>query len=192
VSRDGFATADVDTGLMADPKVVALARRLRDPAPTMAAVGLYQAVVLASWHAGERVTLEDAVPGWYLDSVDGFADHLVTVGLLDAEHRVPEHAWEGWYGTARDRRQYYRDLGSKGGKAAHGLPPPSARSSVRSSPSGRQAGPSFLPTGSPSPDAAFPDGAAPVNGSDDIAGSMEDLRTIVASLPVRPPKDGAA
>ncbi len=35
---DGFRIADTDTGMMADPKVLALARRLRDSVRTAAAI----------------------------------------------------------------------------------------------------------------------------------------------------------
>lgn len=150
MSRDGFAIADVDTGIMADPKILCLARRLRDSAATMAAVGLYHAVVLASWKAGERVTLEDSAPAWWLDPIDEPAAALVAVGLLDDEHRIPEHAWDGWFAPARDRRQRFRDLGAKGGraKAEHGLlaPPPSARSSERSTARSTPTVPTYLPT----------------------------------------------
>jgi hypothetical protein len=116
---DGFSIADTDTGMLADPKVLALARRLRDPLKTGAAIALYDAVRLASWKAGERLTLDETVPGWWLDPVDDLAAALVAAGLLDDEHRIPGRAWDNWYGPARDRRQRFRDLGSKGGKAAH-------------------------------------------------------------------------
>ena len=53
---DGLARADIDTSLFDDPKVVALARRLRDPTQTMVAVGLYLALLLKSWRAGRRLT----------------------------------------------------------------------------------------------------------------------------------------
>lgn len=114
---DGFAIADTDTSLMSDPKVVALARRLRDSVATMAAVGLYDAVRLASWKAGERLTLDEALPGWWLDPVDDMAAHLIAVGLLDAERRIPVGPWQSWFVPAYARRDHYRQLGAKGGKA---------------------------------------------------------------------------
>lgn len=116
---DGFEIADTDTGMLSDPKVVALARRLRDAAKTMTAIGLYDAVRLGSWGCGRRLTLEETLPGWWLDPIDEWVAHLIAVGLLDDEHRIPEHAWQGWYGPAFARRQRYRDLGSRGGLAAH-------------------------------------------------------------------------
>jgi hypothetical protein len=109
MSRDGFATGDVDTGLLADPKIVNLARRLRDPVTTGAYIALYVAVVLESWASGQRMTLDDAAPAWWLEPIDDARDHLQAVGLLDAEARIPEHAWAGWFGPAERRRQAGRD-----------------------------------------------------------------------------------
>ncbi len=114
---DGFDHADIDVGLMADPKVVGLARCLRDPVKIGAAVTLYQAAVLASWKAGARLTAEEALPAWWLDLPGQLIDALVVAKLLDADHRIPEHAFESWFGPARDRREHYRELGARGGKA---------------------------------------------------------------------------
>jgi len=100
---DGFAVADVDTGLMSDPKVVRLAKRH----PTVAgeAMAAYVATVLASWKAGDRVTVEDAVPVWLQTHEAALRD----VGLLDDEGKVPVSVWDGWYGPARGRRDAKRD-----------------------------------------------------------------------------------
>jgi hypothetical protein len=114
---DGFEVADTDTGMLADPKILALARRLHDSIRTGAAIALYDAVRLASWKAGQRLTLDETAPGWWLEPFDDLAAELVAVRLLDDERRVPEHAFEGWFGPARDRRERYRELGSKGGQA---------------------------------------------------------------------------
>ena len=103
---DGFEIADTDTGMMADPKILALSRRLHDTIRTAAAVTLYDSVRLASWRAGRRLTLDETAPGWWLDSFEDLAGELGAVGLLDSERRIPLHAWEGWFGPARDRRQY--------------------------------------------------------------------------------------
>jgi hypothetical protein len=46
--EEGFPIADIDVGLMHDPKVVALAKRQRDPQRTLAWIGLYLALVLES------------------------------------------------------------------------------------------------------------------------------------------------
>lgn len=120
MKRDGMERADIDTALMADPKVVALARKLRDESKTMNAVGLYVATVLASWSAGDRLTLDEAAPAWWLGSWDDLADALAEVKLLDSERRVPQHVWDEWFAPARSRRDRFRELGSKGGRAAHG------------------------------------------------------------------------
>lgn len=121
MSRDGFAIADTDTGLMADAKVLALARLQRDPIRTAAAITLYEAVRLASWKEGRRLTLDDTLPGWWLDPIDDLADALVAVKLLDAERRIPEHAWEGWYVPALERRLTGRRGSMFGGLRRQGL-----------------------------------------------------------------------
>ena len=123
---DGFRVADTDTGMMADPKVLALARRFRDPIKTMAAVGLYDAVRLASWGAGRRLMLEETVPGWWLEPVDEIAAHLVAVGLLDAERRIPAHAWEGWFVPALDRFLANRRGSIYAGLVSRGMAPAAA------------------------------------------------------------------
>lgn len=105
MSRDGgFSRADLDTSLMADPKMVALARRHRDPQRTAVAGCLFAGLILASWKAGERVTLEDSLPAWYLEPVDAIAADLAAVGLVDGDGRILEHAWTSWYEPARERR----------------------------------------------------------------------------------------
>jgi hypothetical protein len=118
VSRDGFAVADVDVGFMHDRKVVALSRLLNDDALCAVAVVMYQAVVLASWEAGERVAIEDAQPAWLRVSLGGVRSSLEAVALIDAEGRVPEATWEGWFGPARDRRSLRRAQGRAGGLAS--------------------------------------------------------------------------
>jgi hypothetical protein len=122
VSRDqGFRNADIDTGLMADPKVVALSRRLRDPVRTMAAVGLYEAVCLASWADGRRLTLEESAPAWWAQPVDELAAHLVAVNLLDGEHRIPTKSWRNWISPALDRLLQKRRTSIFGGLVSHGM-----------------------------------------------------------------------
>jgi hypothetical protein len=100
---DGLPRADTDTGMMSDPKVLALARLQRDPIRTLATIALYDAVRLASWKEGERLALPDCMPGWCLDPLDDLRADLVTVRLLDADERIPEHAWLAWFGPARER-----------------------------------------------------------------------------------------
>lgn len=185
---DGFAIADTDTGLMADPKVLALARRLRDSTRTGAALALYDAVRLASWKAGERLTLDETVPGWWLDPYDDLADALVEVNLLDDERRIPERAWEGWYGPAFDRRERFRELGARGGRAnalahgrangrPHGVPRPSDRPTdrpirARASADGRET--PARSSGQPEPIGDVLGGLALVNGEWVVKPTGED------------------
>lgn len=115
---DGFPIADVDVGILDDPKVRALVRVTRDEATITRCLTAYWAVLMASWGRGERVALEDATPLW-ITGIEDLKERLVTVGLLDTEGRIPERSWAGWFGPAHDRRQHYRELGSKGGRASH-------------------------------------------------------------------------
>jgi hypothetical protein len=93
VSRDGFPVADLDTGLLHDPKIIALARLVRDPRATAVYVALYLALVFESWARGSRATLAEACPAWWLDDIDDVAAKLIVVGLIDDGRRLPEHAW---------------------------------------------------------------------------------------------------
>lgn len=115
---DGFAIADVDTSFFADPKVVALARRLRDPVQTAAHLALYQALVLGSWGAGARITFDDAVPAWWFEPVDEIRSNLAAVGLIDAAGRIPKRAWTSWYLPAHTRREARRESGRLGGRVS--------------------------------------------------------------------------
>jgi hypothetical protein len=102
---DGFPVADVDTGLAVDPKMIRLVRRIGDGDAALRHFALFVSTVLASWAAGQRVTLEDAVPAWYVaHPVDDALANLQAVGLLDAEGRIPEKSWAGWHGPAETRR----------------------------------------------------------------------------------------
>ena len=122
---DGFMTADVDTGLLDDAKNRVLWRRLQDPALMCQAVTIHLATLLASWGAGERATVDESVPVW-LDPAPAVLEALVAVGLLTTDHRLPEHAWDGWFGPAWTRREERRESGRKGGLAkANRTPSPS-------------------------------------------------------------------
>lgn len=112
---DGFAIADVDTGLFSDTKVKALARRVRDPHLTAEYLCLWVSTLLDSWGDAERVSFEDAVPAWFTEDVDSAIDHLRAVGMLDDGSRIPPGAWDNWFGPAWDRREKRRSSGRKGG-----------------------------------------------------------------------------
>src|SRR5262245_36033923 len=103
--EDGFPIADLDVGLFHDQKVVALARRLRDERQTATAVALYVNLILESWAAGDRVTLDEALPAWWVDAPDGIREDLHAVDLIDDESRIPADAWTGWFVPAFDRRE---------------------------------------------------------------------------------------
>jgi hypothetical protein len=119
---DGFAIADVDTGLFDDSKVRALWRQLGEPNAVSRAMTIYVATLLESWATGRRVPAADAVPVWLPPAVDDLAS-LTAAGLLDADGRLPSRAWASWFGPARDRREAKRTGGRRGGLKAHGIAP---------------------------------------------------------------------
>lgn len=147
MSRDnGFAIADIDTGFFADPKVVRLARRLNDPQATAVHLMLYKALVLGSWGAGERITLEDAMPAWFLAAPDGVLDNLVAVEMVDPDGRVPEHAWRSYFEPAWARREERRKKAQKGGLASRKPTPSQLGDGFGSASSGLGDNPTDRPT----------------------------------------------
>jgi hypothetical protein len=110
VSRDAgrFRIADVDTGLIDDPKIRRLVRSFGDEAAAARAIVGYVATVLASWDHGDRVSLEDAAPAW-LTGLDDLGARLAEVGLLDAEGRIVDQAWSSWYSPAATRLEQTRE-----------------------------------------------------------------------------------
>lgn len=121
MSRDGgFPIADLDVGLLDDPKVRTLVRSTRDEAIVARCMVAFIAVILASWRQGERVTLDEAAPLW-LTGLDDLAERLRDAGLLDADGRVPEKSWIGWFGPASDRRATRRFEGAVNGLVSHGM-----------------------------------------------------------------------
>jgi hypothetical protein len=126
MSRDGgFTRADVDTGMLDDPKF----RKLGQLHPDLfvSSVVAYLAVLLASWRAGNRAALDEAWP-LLLAADPAVADALREVRLLDARQRIPARVWRSWFQPAFERREKRRENASAGGRAAHGLPrkPPGA------------------------------------------------------------------
>lgn len=109
MSRDeGFRIADVDVGLLDDPKVRALVRSTRDEGTVARCLVGYVGTVLSSWARGERVGLNDASPLW-LTGLDELAEQLAGAGLLDASGRIPERAWASWFVPAKDRQEATRE-----------------------------------------------------------------------------------
>ena len=111
---NSFARADIDTGLLTDAKVLRLFRR--EPDAYRAQLIVYLATVLSSWREGRRLT---AVEAEGLEEVtDDTVEVLQADFLLDAEGRVPDHAWQRWFGPASERRDKRRQSGSLGGTVA--------------------------------------------------------------------------
>lgn len=135
MSRDaGFAHADVDVNLLDDPKVKRLLRLVDDEGTRARAIVVYQAVVLSSWGEGQRVAAEDAAPVW-ITGLEDLVALLARVGLLDADGRVVEHAFEGWFRPALERRRKRSEAGRLGGIASTSGKPKSSngRASVEQS-----------------------------------------------------------
>jgi hypothetical protein len=109
VSRDeGFRIADVDVGILDDPKIRALVRSCNGDESLLArSVVAYLAVVMSSWARGERVELIDAAPLWITD-LEAINLKLQAVGLLDPESRLPVRSWTSWFEPALERRDILR------------------------------------------------------------------------------------
>lgn len=115
MSRDtGFEIADVDVGILDDPKVRALVRTTRDEGLVARCLVAYISALVGSWAAGDRLTLEASAP-IYVTQLEDLATRLQAVGLLDDEHRIPDHAWRSWFGPAAQRRDDRRFEGMVGG-----------------------------------------------------------------------------
>jgi hypothetical protein len=169
---DGFAIADVDVGLLTDPKVAALLRRVQDQHGAMDAIGLYLSLVLASWAAGDRLTLEETAPIWWTEPIDDLATDLVVVGLIDADHRIPEQAWASYFLVAWERREKRRQSGAEGGRRSW----ESRRDKRRSSDGSATPNPTVRPSGR---QAVGPTGSEPAAGVD-AAASPTDFDSYVA------------
>ena len=108
MTRDaGFTHADVDVGLLDDPKMRQLIRSTDESLALRCAIG-YIATLLTSWQRGAPVALEDAAPLW-LTALDEVGEHLARVGLLGDDHQVPPKPWASWFGAAAARREGGRD-----------------------------------------------------------------------------------
>ena len=114
---DGFAVADIDSSYFDDAKMRDLWNALGNPDRMARAICLHESTVLASWRAGCRVTVSQAVPLWL--SVDAeLVDALRKAKLLDRTGKVPAASWEEWFGAAYSRREARRESGRIGGIAS--------------------------------------------------------------------------
>ena len=111
-SRNGTSRADIDVGLMHDPKVLRLARHYRDPAKTSTALMLYVSAVLSSWDHDEPVSVADAAPGWFVEDVGPWVADLATARLVDDDGRVPASTLDVWMAGVRSASE-------RGRSAAH-------------------------------------------------------------------------
>lgn len=95
----GFARGDLDTAFPLDDKFLALRGRL-DAERYYAAAGVYFTVVAATWREAERKVAIRVAP----DAPD-LIEHLVAVGLLGDDGRLPTRVFTSWVGRARRQRK---------------------------------------------------------------------------------------
>lgn len=134
MARDaGFNRADIDATMLEDVKFRRLWRELRSQGSMAEAITIYIATVLRSWHDGEAVSAEDAIPVWMVPD-ESILEVLVEVGLLNAEHTIPDDTFETWLGPAFDRRDRKRAGGREGGLRSHGVKRPDLTQPVLSRP----------------------------------------------------------
>lgn len=183
---DGFAIADVSTGMLDDPKVKALWRELGPDEGRMShAIALYTATLLASWHHGARVTVEEAAPVWLTVDAD-LVGALVHVHLLDRTRRLKVSSWKHWFDPVASRRDAARERWRRANEKRNKVPTRLPRGanggtatdrSVRTGPSG-PSGPDrtspSLPTG-PSPTRAPAREATPSKDGERYAADVAEL-----------------
>jgi hypothetical protein len=113
-----FRNADVDTGLIDDPKLRRLVRGSGDEGTAARAIVGYIATLLTSWDQGDRVSLEDAAPAWLTD-LDDLRARLAEAGLLDSDGRIVEHAWASWYAPAATRLKQTQERWRRANEKRH-------------------------------------------------------------------------
>lgn len=113
----GFRIGDLDVGFLDDTKVRTLVRSTRDEGLVARCLVAYVATIADSWGSGDRVSVRDAAPVW-LTALDDLEERLRAAQLLDDEGRIPEHAWQGWFGPAAQRRDERVIEGAIGGLMA--------------------------------------------------------------------------
>jgi hypothetical protein len=181
---DGFAVVDLDVGLAHDPKIIRLARNLRDETQTAAHVGLYVTLLAESWRNGERVRLEDALPAWWMADVAPVAAALCAAGLVDDEHRIPERSWDSWFMPAWRRRQSRKREGSISGLVSHGMTREQAeREANRRSKQAQAEVTSKSPQGEPDPSVPPAGGPLPTGPTGRGDSTPTPLRAVVVASP---------
>jgi hypothetical protein len=89
VSR-GFQLANVDVGILQDPKFTKLMKVVPDEGERAYVILVYFQTMLESWRVGDRVTAVEAEILW--EPTDERIAALRTVGLLDEDGRVTASA----------------------------------------------------------------------------------------------------
>lgn len=169
----GFQLANVDVGILQDPKMIKLAKYVPDEGERAYTELIYFQTMLESWRVGERVTALEAEILW--EPTDGRVAALQKVGLLTDDGRVTESAWATYYGAALERSERRRTAGKKGGLASgrrRKQSSTSASASLQQSSSGASAKPNLTPADPPSPEG-------------EAGGGRAGLR--VMDAPARPP-----
>jgi hypothetical protein len=122
MSRDaGFPIGDRSTRTLHDIRLI---RAIR--AAGLGALAAWDAVLDASWAAGERVPLEDAVDALAFDigDLEPIRAALVKHGLLEEDGLIRSSSWEAWFTVAAERRKAARMKSALGGLRARGARSP--------------------------------------------------------------------
>jgi hypothetical protein len=183
-SRDGYARADIDTGLFDDPKVKRLVRLQRDPMLTLATISVYVAALLSSWRENAPQPALDAAPGWADGEVlDRMIRDLRAVGLLDRRASIRSESLDRWMGSLRARSDHARTAAEARWHQTPGRPekaPKNARAKRSHSPSKATAMPSqpasMAGAARAQASPAGPPAQAPARGGSDGRGLKEVLK----------------
>ena len=106
MSRDGgFQVGDRSSRTLYDVRLVRATRKAG-----LAVVVAWDAIVDASWEAGERVPFDDAIDTLPYDLGDSMSIKaaLTSIGLLE-DGLIREDSWTNWFGAAEDRREAKRE-----------------------------------------------------------------------------------
>ncbi len=124
MKAEGFPRMDISTTIHHDPKFRLLARR--HPDLVVASLATYLVLLAESWREGARLTVEESTSLVPYD--EAVVEALAEAGLVDADGRVPERAWENHFGAASARRAGGRErqqrADAKRGRTASKVSPP--------------------------------------------------------------------